>query len=228
MRTPPLTSLTANTAVSSGRILWRGWFSRSTVMISPVGVTIFHQSRLSSVVPYSKALGPPAFSDTLPPMDEACLEAGSTVNTAPSAATASMTCWVSAPASQVTVMASRSMGPMRVSRVMLTTTARLRAGTAPPVMPEPPPRGMSANFMSLASLTSAATCSVLSGSTTRSGSSMRRSVASVAFSTRSAGSLLMHSAGKMSASASRSRSRKAASASWADQNMVMPSEMAVA
>ena len=42
---------------------------------------------------------------------------------------------------------------------------------------------------------------------------MRRSVASVAFSTRSAGSLLMHSGGKMSESASSSFSRKAASAS---------------
>ena len=156
-----------------------------------------HQSRLSRVVPYSKALGPPAFSETLPPMDEACLEAGSTEKSAPAASTALMTFWVMAPASTVTVMFSRSMGPILVRRVRLTMTVRLRAGTAPPVMPEPPPRGMRANFMSLASFTRAATCSALSGSTTSRGSSMRRSVASVAEATRAEGEERMHSPGRM-------------------------------
>ena len=213
LRTPPLTSLTTKTAVSSGRILWRGWFSRSTVMISPVGVTMRHQSRLSRVVPYSKAMGPPAFSEMLPPMDAACLEAGSTEKSAPFSSTAVMTACVLAPAWQVTVMASRSMGPICVSRARLTMTVRRRAGTAPPVAPEPPPRGMRANFMSLASLTSAATCSVLSGSTTSRGSSMRRSVASVAVSTRAAGWVSTHSAGSMPRRVSARRWRKSASAS---------------
>ena len=182
-------------------------------MISPVGVTMRHQSRLSRVVPYSKALGPPAFSETLPPMDEACLEAGSTEKSAPAASTALITSWVMAPARQVTVISSGSMGPMRVRRVRLTMRVRLRAGTAPPVMPEPPPRGISANFMSLASLTSSATCSVLSGSTTSRGSSMRRSVASVAVSTRAEGSMRMHSSGRTRRRASMSLSRNSASAS---------------
>ena len=213
LRTPPLMSLTTNTAVSSGRILWRGWFSRSTLMISPVGVTMRHQSRLSRVVPYSKALGPPAFSETLPPMDEACLEAGSTEKSAPAASTALMTFWVMAPASTVTVMFSRSMGPILVRRVRLTMTVRLRAGTAPPVMPEPPPRGMRANFMSLASFTRAATCSALSGSTTSRGSSMRRSVASVAEATRAEGEERMHSPGRMLRRVEISSSRKLRSAS---------------
>ena len=67
-------------------------------MISPVGVTMRHQSRLSRVVPYSKAMGPPAFSETLPPMEAACLEAGSTEKSAPFSSTAVMTACVLAPA----------------------------------------------------------------------------------------------------------------------------------
>ena len=106
LRTPPLMSLTSNTATSSGRILWRGWFLRSMLMISPVGVTMRHESRLSSVVPYSKANGPPEFSATFPPMVEAVFEAGSTVKRNPSFATASMAACVITPASSVTLMFS--------------------------------------------------------------------------------------------------------------------------
>ena len=106
LRTPPLMSLTSNTATSSGKILWRGWFLRSMLMISPVGVTMRHESRLSSVVPYSKANGPPEFSATYPPMVEAVFEAGSTVKRNPSFATASMAACVITPASSVTLMFS--------------------------------------------------------------------------------------------------------------------------
>ena len=67
-------------------------------MISPVGVTMVQESRLSMVVPYSKQKGPPEFSDTLPPMVDAVLEAGSTVKSRPLAAAKSMASCVSTPA----------------------------------------------------------------------------------------------------------------------------------
>ena len=49
------------------------------------------------VVPYSKAMGPPAFSETLPPMEEASFEAGSTEKRAPALFTALITSWVMHP-----------------------------------------------------------------------------------------------------------------------------------
>ena len=99
-------------------------------------------------------------------------------------------------------MASRSMLLMDCMRVMLTMTDLRRAGTAPPVMPDPPPLGMRANFSSLASFTIPATCSAVSGSTTTRGSSMRRSVASVSVATREAGSVRMPSEGMILRSSS--------------------------
>ena len=170
------------------------------------------ESRLSRVVPYSKAKGPPEFSATLPPMVEAVLEAGSTVKSRPSFAVRSMASWVMTPAWQFRVRCSLST-VMAVSRVMFTITLRLSMGTAPPVMPEPPPRGMRANFISLARRTSALTCSVVAGSTTRRGSSMRRSVASVAHSTRDPGRVSTHSSGITVFRRSTSSCRKRRSAS---------------
>ena len=115
-----------------------------------------------------------------------------------------------------------------VRRVVLTTTVRLRVGTVPPVRPEAPPRGMMANFISLARRTSALICSGVSGSTTRRGSSMRRSVASVAAATSAPRRRRMQSSGMMEESRPVSSRQNSSSASWALQNMVMPSLMAVA
>ena len=67
-------------------------------MISPVGVTMLQERRLSMVVPYSKQKGPPEFSDTLPPMVEAVLEAGSTVKSSPLEEAKSMASCVTTPA----------------------------------------------------------------------------------------------------------------------------------
>ena len=117
---------------------------------------------------------------------------------------------------------------LAVRRVVLTMTVRLRAGTVPPVRPEAPPLGMTANFISLASRTRALICSGVSGSTTRRGSSMRRSVASVAAATSAPRRRRMQSSGMMSARRPSSVRQNSISASWALQNMVMPSLMAVA
>ena len=133
LRTPPLMSLTSNTATSSGRILWRGMVLRSMLMISPVGVTMRHESRLSSVVPYSKANGPPEFSATFPPMVEAVFEAGSTVKRNPSFRHGVDGRLRDHPASSVTLMFSRSTGDIFVNRVVRTMTERRRMGTEPPV-----------------------------------------------------------------------------------------------
>ncbi len=180
---------------------------------------------MSRVVPYSKAQGPPEFSAMLPPMVEAVLEAGSSVSRKPSRLAASTAAWVMTPTSRRMVRLAASTGKMREKRVIRTTTERRRAGTAPPVMPDAPPRGTRANFISLASFTSPVTCSGVDGSTTSRGSSMRRSVASVAQATRALARATMASAGNRSESRSTSSARNAACASCALQNRVMPSLM---
>src|SRR6185503_11364419 len=45
------------------------------------GVTIRHDTRLSSAVPHSTAFLPPAFTATLPPMHDASADVGSQANT---------------------------------------------------------------------------------------------------------------------------------------------------
>ena len=47
----------------------------------PCGSTIFQYARLSKVVPHNTAFLPPAFIATLPPIQEASAEVGSTANT---------------------------------------------------------------------------------------------------------------------------------------------------
>ena len=79
-------------------ILPQLWSSRSTSSQSPSGVTIFHHARLSSAVPHSTAFLPPAFIATLPPMQEALAEVGSTANTRPASVAASATRSVTTPA----------------------------------------------------------------------------------------------------------------------------------
>ena len=188
---------------------------------------MFHESRLSMVVPYSKQNGPPEFSATLPPMVDAVLEAGSTVKSRPLDAAKSMASCVITPAWQVMVRAS-TLTDLAVRRVVLTTTVLLRAGTVPPVRPDAPPRGMRANFISLARRTSSLICSGVSGSTTSRGSSIRRSVASVDEATSAPRRRSTQLSGMMEESLPSSSRQKASSASWALQNMVMPSLMAVA
>ena len=107
-------------------------------------------------------------------------------------------------------------------------TERRRMGTEPPVSPDAPPRGISANFNSLASLTNSLTCSALAGSTTMSGSSMRKSVASVAQATSALGRVTIASGGRKAPRRSTNSLRKATSASCPLQNRVMPSPMVFA
>jgi hypothetical protein len=108
---------------------------------SACGVTIFQDTRLSTAVPHSTAFLPPAFMDTLPPMQEASALVGSTAKARPFTSAASMTRRVTTPAPQtITGVASRwpgstrdSIADMRSSfSVLMTADSRVR-GTAPPV-----------------------------------------------------------------------------------------------
>ena len=63
------------------------------------GSTMRHQARLSTAVPHNTAFLPPAFIATLPPMQDASAEVGSTANTSPARSAASDTRRVTTPAS---------------------------------------------------------------------------------------------------------------------------------
>ena len=99
------------------------------------------EARLSSAVPHSTAFLPPAFIATLPPMQEASAEVGSTANTRPAASAASITRFVTTPAPQWIVGTSRSTpgqpcistAPSASSFSVLITAASFASGTAPPV-----------------------------------------------------------------------------------------------
>ncbi len=169
-------------------------------MISAVGVTILKLRMLSSVVPYSKAKGPPEFSEMLPPREEAALEAGSTVKSSPSASAAWMACRVMTPAWARMVLRSLSTARMALSLARERTTALARPGMAPPVRPVPPPRGTMGKPSSLARATTKRICSVVRGVTTSMGNSMRRSVASVEHSTSTLGLSSMQSGSSCSLS----------------------------
>ena len=81
----------------------RLWSRRSTSCQCASGVTMRHDSRLSSVVPHSTAFLPPAFIAILPPMQDASCEVGSTANTRPCFAASSDTRRVTVPAPQCSV-----------------------------------------------------------------------------------------------------------------------------
>ena len=105
------------------------------------GVTIFQDTRLSTAVPQSTAFLPPAFMATLPPMQEASAEVGSTAKTRPAASACSMTRRVTTPAPQrITGVGSAwpgrttsSMADFQSSFSVLITAALGVSGTAPPV-----------------------------------------------------------------------------------------------
>src|SRR5271170_3760859 len=59
-----------------------------------------HHARLSTAVPHSTALLPPAFIAMLPPTTEASAEVGSTAKTNPARSAASVTRLVTTPAAQ--------------------------------------------------------------------------------------------------------------------------------
>ena len=114
---------------------------RVTSSHSASGVTIRHDTRLSSAVPQSTAFLPPAFIATLPPMHEASADVGSTAKTSPSASAASITRFVTTPAPQSIVATGAPSGPngtrstaeRRISFSVLMTAAREVSGMAPPV-----------------------------------------------------------------------------------------------
>ena len=161
------------------------------------------------VVPYSKANGPPAFSEMLPPSEEPALEAGSTVKSSPFLAAAWMAFRVITPDCAVMVRSAGSMSRIFLKRDSDRITQRASAGMAPPVAPVPPPRGMTPKCSSLASRTMPWIWASSSGKSTSMGSSMRRSVASVADSMRECGSLPMASSGMNFFSRETMPSRKA-------------------
>ena len=71
---------------------------RVTSSHSAAGVTMRHDTRLSSAVPHSTAFLPPAFIATLPPMHDASDDVGSQANTNPALSAASITRLVTTPA----------------------------------------------------------------------------------------------------------------------------------
>ena len=130
-----------NLATSTSWILPMLWSRRSISIHSALGVTIFHEARLSSAVPHKTAFLPPAFMATLPPMQLASALVGSQAHTAPAISAASIARLVTTPASQ-RMVATGSVNPGRVIRSttprassfsVLITAERLVSGIAPPV-----------------------------------------------------------------------------------------------
>ena len=128
-------------ATSASWILPRLCPTRVTSSHSPSGVTMRQLARLSSAVPHSTAILPPAFMAMLPPMHEASALVGSTAKTKPAASAASATRWVTTPASVQMVATSWSRpGRRRIctsvmasSFSVLMTALRQVSGIAPPV-----------------------------------------------------------------------------------------------
>ena len=131
----------SNVACAASWILPRLWSMRVTSSHSASGVTIRHDTRLSSAVPHSTAFLPPAFIATLPPMHDASAEVGSTAKTRPSRSAASITRRVTTPAAASIVAcgrafpgnAMRSTADRRSSFSVLITAERASSGMAPPV-----------------------------------------------------------------------------------------------
>ncbi len=182
----------SNVATGASWILPRLWSRRVTSSQRASGVTIRHDTRLSSAVPHSTAFLPPAFIATLPPMHDASADVGSTAKTSPAASAASITRRVTTPAPASIVgtgpahpgSAMRSTAERRSSFSVLMTAERASSGIAPPVYPVPPPRGMIVRPSSMQPCTSARTSSSVSGWSTTNGYSTRQSVASVTCATR--------------------------------------------
>ncbi len=133
--------LTRKRTSSASWILPRLCPMRSTSSQSASGVTMRHEARLSSAVPHSTAFLPPAFMATLPPMQEASWEVGSTANARPLASARSDTRRVTTPAPQRTVgtvwstsgRLTRSTPDRSSSFSVLITAVRASSGTAEPV-----------------------------------------------------------------------------------------------
>ena len=130
-----------------------------------------HQARLSTAVPHSTAFLPPAFMAMLPPMQQASAEVGSTANTRPSRSAASLTRRVTTPASVNTTALATSVPGKRVhstaprpsSFSVLITAHQGVSGTAPPVYPVPPPRGIMVRPSSMQSRTRCGISASVSG-----------------------------------------------------------------
>src|SRR5580658_7843758 len=120
-----------------------------------------HQARLSSAVPHSTAFLPPAFIATLPPTHDASSDVGSTANTKPACSAASATRLVTTPAAEKMLAApAGTPGHAIVSTALNTSSFSVLitadhgvSGTAPPVYPVPPPRGMTLKPSSMQSRT---------------------------------------------------------------------------
>ena len=94
----PSYHFTSKVTFSASWILPKLCSKRVTSNQLPSGSTIRHQARLSKAVPHSTAFFPPAFTATLPPIQEASAEVGSTAKTKPAASAASATRLVTTPA----------------------------------------------------------------------------------------------------------------------------------
>ncbi len=131
----------SNVACAASWILPRLWSVRVTSSHSASGVTIRHDTRLSSAVPHSTAFLPPAFIATLPPMHDASADVGSTANTRPARSAASITRRVTTPAPASIVgtgsacprSTTGSTADSRSNFSVLITADRASSGIAPPV-----------------------------------------------------------------------------------------------
>ncbi len=108
---------------------------RSTLSHSPSGITIFHESKLSIVVPHLNAFLPPAFIATFPPIVQASCEVGSTANTKLFAVATSLTRLVITPAPTFTLRNPSCVltALIKLSFSVLITAVCVFKGIAPPV-----------------------------------------------------------------------------------------------
>ncbi len=148
--------------------------SRSTSSQFPSGITIFHDSRLSTQQPQMTACLPPALDATLPPIVQAHRLVGSVANTWGLAA--SITRPVTAPAPAVMVGTCRplpmffcSTAAMASSFSTLIITALSCNGTDPPQRPVPPPRGITTRPSLRAARISPGSSPAVSGDKTQKG-----------------------------------------------------------
>ncbi len=120
------------------------------------------------VIPYLRQCGPPAFVETLPPMDDTIWLDGSGAKNQPRASTAFVSERLMSPGWTVAQRFGRSTSRIRFIRLSPTITPPDGA-MAPPMSPVPEPRGTMGTSASRQSRTIATTSAVVDGSATASG-----------------------------------------------------------
>ena len=121
-----------------------------------------------TVKPYFRQWAPPAFSATLPPIEQTSCEDGSGAYASPCGVASRVTHRLMTPGSTTIRALSASTGSMRRSRDSTSSTPSAE-GRAPPDSPVPEPRATKGTPASAHSRTVSTTCCRLSASTTTAG-----------------------------------------------------------